>query len=104
MKPWKDSNDEERLDPYNGLPLTATYDALFDRGLISFEDDSSILISPALQQSERALLLVFDAPALKHPLEPKQRFYLATQTFVKPTRGSSRSPKCGARHRDDEFK
>jgi hypothetical protein len=25
-------------------------------------------------------------------------------TFVKPARGSLRSPTCGARHRDDEFK
>jgi hypothetical protein len=25
-------------------------------------------------------------------------------TFVKPTRGSSRSPKCGAGHHDEEFR
>ena len=28
-----ESTDKERLDPYDGLPLTATLDALFDAGL-----------------------------------------------------------------------
>jgi hypothetical protein len=44
-KPWRESNDAERLDPANGLPLTATLDALFDVGLIAFDDDGPILVS-----------------------------------------------------------
>ncbi|MCM2981104.1 hypothetical protein M3599_09210 [Niallia circulans] len=44
-KPWNLSNNIERLDGYNGLVLTPTYDVLFDRGLISFMDDGALLIS-----------------------------------------------------------
>ncbi|MGO7165362.1 HNH endonuclease, partial [Rhizobium johnstonii] len=36
--PWREASNAERLDPENGLPLVATLDALFDVGLISFDD------------------------------------------------------------------
>jgi len=45
IKPWKASTNAERLDPFNGLLLCAHVDALFDRGLISFEDDGRMLVS-----------------------------------------------------------
>jgi hypothetical protein len=45
-KPWRDSNDEERLNGENGLLLTPSIDHLFDRGFISFEDDGHLLVSP----------------------------------------------------------
>lgn len=45
-KPWRDSNNEERLDGENGLLLTPSADHLFDRGFIGFEDDGDVLISP----------------------------------------------------------
>lgn len=48
IKPWKDSNDEEKLNGCNGLLLSPHVDHLFDKGLISFRDDGSLLISPAL--------------------------------------------------------
>ena len=41
---WAD-NDEKRLDPTNGLCLSATYDAAFDRNLISLDDDYRIILS-----------------------------------------------------------
>lgn len=37
IKPWRDSDDVERLDPANGLLLAAHADRLFDRHLMSFE-------------------------------------------------------------------
>lgn len=45
-KPWRDSNDIERLDGENGLLLTPSIDHLFDRGFISFEQDGRLLVSP----------------------------------------------------------
>lgn len=45
-KPWRDSNNEERLDPENGLLLTPSIDHLFDRGYISFQSDGKLIISP----------------------------------------------------------
>jgi putative restriction endonuclease len=46
IKPWRDSNNLERLDGENGLLLTPSIDHLFDRGFIGFEDDGNLLISP----------------------------------------------------------
>jgi hypothetical protein len=45
-KPWRDSDDGERLDGENGLLLTPSIDHLFDRGFISFEGDGRLLVSP----------------------------------------------------------
>lgn len=47
MKPWSlCDSDAERLNVFNGLLLVANLDALFDRGLVSFEDGGSMLMSP----------------------------------------------------------
>lgn len=48
IKPWRESNDQERLDVNNGILLSPKYDALFDRHLISFEDTGEIIISKKL--------------------------------------------------------
>lgn len=46
MKPWsRCDSDAERLNVFNGILLVANLDALFDRGLISFEDSGRILIA-----------------------------------------------------------
>ena len=41
IKPWRDSTNDERLDPMNGLLLAAHVDKLFDRYLLSFEESRS---------------------------------------------------------------
>ena len=45
-KPWRDANNEERLNGENGLLLTPTIDHLFDRGFINFEDSGVLIVSP----------------------------------------------------------
>ncbi|MFO1053825.1 MAG: HNH endonuclease [Planctomycetota bacterium] len=45
-KPWRDSDNLERLDGSNGLLLTPSIDHLFDRGFISFQADGRLLVSP----------------------------------------------------------
>jgi putative restriction endonuclease len=45
-KPWRDSNNEERLNGENGLLLTPSIDHVFDRGFISFEDAGRLIVSP----------------------------------------------------------
>lgn len=47
--PWSKSTNIQRLDNFNGLPLTPNLDKLFDRGSISFADNGSILISKSIQ-------------------------------------------------------
>lgn len=49
IKPWKNSNNFERLDPYNGLILTPTLDTLFDRGFITFENDGCMVLSKKIE-------------------------------------------------------
>jgi hypothetical protein len=51
IKPWRDANNRERLDPYNGLLLSPSYDAAFDTGLITFAEDGRIVLSTGLTPS-----------------------------------------------------
>lgn len=44
IRPWRDSNDEEKLDGDNGLLLSPHIDRLFDKGWISFTNDGKLLI------------------------------------------------------------
>lgn len=48
IKPWKDSDDTEKIDGNNGLLLSPHVDKLFDSGLISFSDNGDLLISSKL--------------------------------------------------------
>jgi HNH endonuclease len=48
IKPWKKSNNSERIDRYNGLLLLPNYDKLFDLGLIGFSETGDIKISDHL--------------------------------------------------------
>ena len=45
IKPWAASSNKERLSVDNGLLLSATYDRLFDCGLITFDRYGKILLS-----------------------------------------------------------
>ncbi len=55
--PWKDcETDAERLNTHNGLLLSALWDAAFDRGLVSFDDEGQPLYARTLSQLARANL------------------------------------------------
>ena len=54
-KPWAEcSTGAERLSPFNGFLLNVALDALFDKFLISFDDEGFILIAPSLKPEELA--------------------------------------------------
>lgn len=76
IKPWRESSNNERLDPYNGLLLTANIDALFDRGLLTFADDGIALLSSKIALEEARLLGVDHALRLRS-VDPKHQSYLA---------------------------
>ena len=59
IKPWAASNNRERISSDNGLLLSATYDRLFDQGLISFENNGHILLSSIITR-ENADILALD--------------------------------------------
>lgn len=48
--PWSKSSNTERLDIHNGLLLSPTYDALFDKHLISFENNGKIILSEKIEK------------------------------------------------------
>ncbi|MBK7909060.1 HNH endonuclease [Candidatus Pollutiaquabacter sp.] len=47
--PWKDSTENERLDVHNGILLSPTFDALFDRHLISFSNNGKIILTDKIE-------------------------------------------------------
>lgn len=52
IRPWaRCHTHHERLDPDNGILLTPTYDRLFDRGLITFEESGRVETSPQLSRA-----------------------------------------------------
>ena len=53
---WSDCDDGERLDVENGILLSPTYDALFDKHFISFDDDGNILVSSSISEKDKELL------------------------------------------------
>ena len=73
IKPWSKCNNEERLDPSNGLMLAPNIDALFDSGLITFETDGTIKISPKIDPENQKRLGIF--PDMKLKIKPESKKY-----------------------------
>ena len=48
ISPWAE-DEKNRLNPENGLCLSATYDAAFDRHLISFDEHYRLIVSKAIK-------------------------------------------------------
>lgn len=46
IKPWRESSDNERIDPKNSLVLTPNYEKLFARGVITFNPDNGKIKLP----------------------------------------------------------
>ena len=58
IKPWAASDNQERLQVDNGLLLSATYDRLFDSGLITFDRNGRIFLSSFIGvENEKKLYL-----------------------------------------------
>ena len=80
IKPWRDSTDEERLDPNNGLPLVASLDALFDACLISFDESGRMIVSSTLPQPERDIFGVDGMCLIKTPTDETAGYLLHHRT------------------------
>lgn len=74
-KPWAGSRDDERLDPFNGLLLAVQFDALFDQGLVAFDDDGQTIISSRVTAEARQFLKLDELRRLRFVL-PGHRDYL----------------------------
>ncbi len=85
IKPWAISNEIEKVDHYNGLALTPTYDRMFDQGFISFSDEGIIMISPYIS-----------------PLNLKKLNLIPNKKYEIPN--INRRTKYLSHHRDNIFK
>lgn len=83
IKPWA-VDTESRLDPRNGILLNALHDRAFDRGLITFEDDLTLIVSKHL-----------DMPEMSRP-------FFEGKSLIRPKRFAP-DPAFLAYHRDQEF-
>ena len=75
IKPWRESNNFERLDVFNGLLLLPNYDKLFDKGYINFDDKGKIRISKYLNENDLKILNVNPEIKLIN-IENKHKEYL----------------------------
>lgn len=77
IKPWRHSDNRERLDGNNGLLLAPHIDHLFDKGLISFGNDGTLLISPAADiESLRQMAVPVDESFSAGAFSTQQQVYL----------------------------
>jgi len=79
--PWSE-NKNNRLNPANGLCLSATYDAAFDRNLISFDKDYRLVLGQSLREymTNDAFQIHFKSFESKKILLPKQ--FLPDKDFL----------------------
>ncbi len=71
-KPWKDSTNEERLNPYNGVLLCCNHDALYTNGFIAFDGQGRLHISS----------LVCEEDYLKYGLKPRTKIKIHSENKV----------------------
>lgn len=74
IRPWSQSNNQERLNVNNGLLLCSNHDALFDKGYISFDEDGSILVPDRLDKRSMTFLNINET--MKINMNESQRGYM----------------------------
>lgn len=74
IRPWRNSDNTQRLDAFNGLLLSPNLDVLFDLGFITFDPSGSLVKSPELPPSDAAALL--PAKGVKISVEERHQVYL----------------------------
>ena len=77
IKPYKECNYYEKFDPNNWILIVANADALFDKFLITIEDDWTLIYSKYIENDKRLLEeLLLTQPLFKGILNDQRRKYL----------------------------
>lgn len=77
IKPWKDSVEDEKIDPKNGLILSPLYDKLFDKGFITFSYNRHVQISNWLPRFTKERIGIHDDQLFQFlPIDKEREKYL----------------------------
>ena len=78
IKPWRSSDNNERLDPENGFMLTPSIDHLLDKGFIGFENNGTILLADVANRDamEKMGVIGNNVPSNIGSLRENQKKYL----------------------------
>jgi putative restriction endonuclease len=71
--PWS-QNKEHRLNPSNGICLSALHDKAFDKGFISLSDDYKVLVSKKMKESKDGFIIQNISPLDGKLIELPKRF------------------------------
>jgi hypothetical protein len=83
IKPWRVANNSERLDKNNGFIFAPTIDKLFDIGLISFQNNKSILISKSISiENQRAIGIANNEICEKLQLENRLHYLEYHRNYI----------------------
>jgi len=82
IKPWRSADNRERLDGYNSLLLAPTYDKLFDKGYIGFDDNGLILISGKISRDDIARTGLDENSRLVKTPEPTMEYLRYHRQYV----------------------
>jgi hypothetical protein len=74
-KPWANcETDQERLNVFNGFLLCAHLDALFDQGLMTFDEQGNAIFSPSVDSKTREKLNLTHSVKLRWVAAEHQHF------------------------------
>ena len=76
--PWS-KDKANRLNPSNGLCLSAIHDRAFDKGLITLTDDFKIIVSEELKRKNEPFVIEVLLPLNGRTIEPPERFAPQTE-------------------------
>lgn len=76
--PWS-KDKANRLNPSNGLCLSAIHDRAFDKGLITISDDMTVVVSEELKRNKEAFVVEVLLPLEGRAIELPERFAPQTE-------------------------
>ena len=83
IKPWRVSNNNERLDKNNGFIFSPTIDKIFDIGLITFDNNKAMLISKSLVlENVKSIGIEHKKVYEKLPLENRIQYLEYHRNFI----------------------
>lgn len=81
IQPWA-THEKERLNPENGICLSALYDKAFDKGYIAFDDNYKVLLSKSLKSKISSDYYPKYFEPIKNATIPKTITYLPKREFL----------------------